>query len=282
MTAVTHTPQKPDPLALRVAGYLHDAEQPQATILFGSRARGNHRPDSDIDLLVVAPQEVSNSLEHAVRDLASQLYQRRIPVDINHTTMERLENNKEFINSLATQAMLHGVVLSGRPDDFTSPYASSNPPSPKYDWAHQAYISQAARMELDIMLAFADLKPRQNTTGQIALASARQDISEEERRRIVAFRAGQAIRQALQSAAYATGAIPHRKETSSSLLNVLREAASHKELNTRFNIEDYQRETLPADMPLAEIAATVQQDTNQLLKLANRLKRRTDRRAATG
>jgi predicted nucleotidyltransferase len=30
---------------------------PQRLILFGSRARGNERPDSDVDLLIVAPSD---------------------------------------------------------------------------------------------------------------------------------------------------------------------------------------------------------------------------------
>ena len=38
----------------RFLGRLQRALHPQVVILFGSRARGDHRPDSDYDLLVVS------------------------------------------------------------------------------------------------------------------------------------------------------------------------------------------------------------------------------------
>jgi predicted nucleotidyltransferase len=50
------------------------AEGVQHLALFGSRARGDNRPDSDIDLLVEVPEEDSFSIlnligvEHAVSD----------------------------------------------------------------------------------------------------------------------------------------------------------------------------------------------------------------------
>ena len=43
----------PDPHALAVAQEVHRAVRPDAVILYGSRARGDHRPDSDIDLMVI-------------------------------------------------------------------------------------------------------------------------------------------------------------------------------------------------------------------------------------
>ena len=47
-----------DPLALKVAQALHEREQPQATILFGSRARGDYDDRrSDIDIMQVNPYE---------------------------------------------------------------------------------------------------------------------------------------------------------------------------------------------------------------------------------
>lgn len=45
--------EQADPFGLKIAAAAQ-ANDPDATvILFGSRARGDHRPDSDVDLLVV-------------------------------------------------------------------------------------------------------------------------------------------------------------------------------------------------------------------------------------
>ena len=46
--------QRHDPNALLVTRRVQEAAQPAVTILFGSRARGDYRPDSDIDLLLIA------------------------------------------------------------------------------------------------------------------------------------------------------------------------------------------------------------------------------------
>ena len=50
------TPQQgnPDAVGLAAAKAAQDAVAPDTVILFGSRARGDHRPDSDVDLMVVA------------------------------------------------------------------------------------------------------------------------------------------------------------------------------------------------------------------------------------
>ena len=47
-----------DPRALRVAQAVHERQNPQATILFGSRIRGDHEDlRSDIDIMSVLPEE---------------------------------------------------------------------------------------------------------------------------------------------------------------------------------------------------------------------------------
>ena len=43
----------PDPHALRIARAVQSSVKPDIVILFGSRAAGDHREDSDIDILVV-------------------------------------------------------------------------------------------------------------------------------------------------------------------------------------------------------------------------------------
>src|SRR5665213_1654969 len=58
--------------ALRVAG------QPERVILFGSRARGDARPDSDFDLLIVQAAQPGTSRWEELRALRQAL--RRFPI----------------------------------------------------------------------------------------------------------------------------------------------------------------------------------------------------------
>ena len=42
-----------DARAIAVAQAIHRMADPEQTILFGSRARGDYRPDSDVDVLII-------------------------------------------------------------------------------------------------------------------------------------------------------------------------------------------------------------------------------------
>ena len=62
--------------------------QPQRIILFGSAARGEWRKDSDVDLLVVIPE---NAPRKTILDrLNTQLDRRKFPCDVLLTTPARL------------------------------------------------------------------------------------------------------------------------------------------------------------------------------------------------
>lgn len=79
------------------------AVEPQSKrlLLFGSRARGEARPDSDIDLLVVMPQATLNPLERqqALRSLRAALrpLPMRVAVDlvvVGHEDAQRLSGSR--------------------------------------------------------------------------------------------------------------------------------------------------------------------------------------------
>src|SRR6266576_6643006 len=61
--ATTGSPQAADESSLlqEMVDALRAAEQPERVILFGSRARGDARPDSDFDLLIVQPAQAGKS-----------------------------------------------------------------------------------------------------------------------------------------------------------------------------------------------------------------------------
>ena len=71
------------------AALLVNAASPARVILFGSHARGDTRPDSDVDFLVVEPT-VSDRCGEMVR-LRRVLRPLRIPVDILVASEEEVE-----------------------------------------------------------------------------------------------------------------------------------------------------------------------------------------------
>lgn len=83
--------------------------QPDRIILFGSHARGEAGPDSDVDLLVVMPVEGSRR-EMAVR-IGVALHDIRVPKDIIVTRPEEYEWRKEIAGTIERPATLEGKVL---------------------------------------------------------------------------------------------------------------------------------------------------------------------------
>ncbi len=86
---------------------------PTQIILFGSYARGDCGPDSDLDLLVVldqveSPRAASVSLRGALRGLL-------VPIDILVTTPEQLEQHRNTIGLIYRTILSEGKVLYERP-----------------------------------------------------------------------------------------------------------------------------------------------------------------------
>ena len=85
---------------------------PVKIILFGSHARGEAGPESDIDLLVVLP-EVANKRQAAVairrvlRDLPA-------PKDIVVTTPEEIARRGDLVGTVLRPALSEGKVLYER------------------------------------------------------------------------------------------------------------------------------------------------------------------------
>jgi uncharacterized protein len=77
-------------------------------ILFGSQARGDARPDSDIDLLVIEPAPDNRNAE-AVR-LATLLGRSLIPADVVVMGEEAFESQRLVPNTLAWRCAREGMV----------------------------------------------------------------------------------------------------------------------------------------------------------------------------
>ena len=85
---------------------------PEKIILFGSHARGEAGPDSDVDLLVVMPVEGSRR-EKAVQ-IGVALHDIRVPKDIIVITPENFEWRKEISGTIERPADREGMVLYAR------------------------------------------------------------------------------------------------------------------------------------------------------------------------
>lgn len=83
--------------------------KPERIILFGSRARGDGGPDSDVDLLVVMP--VAGSKRQKQLEMRMALGRLGVPVDIILSRPEDFEWRKEYVGTIERPAWREGRVL---------------------------------------------------------------------------------------------------------------------------------------------------------------------------
>jgi predicted nucleotidyltransferase len=86
---------------------------PEKIILFGSHARGDAGPDSDVDLLIVMP--FSGSKREKQVEIRLALSSIRIPKDIMVTTPEEFLWRKEVPGTIERPAAREGKILYARP-----------------------------------------------------------------------------------------------------------------------------------------------------------------------
>ena len=85
---------------------------PERIILFGSHARGDAGPDSDVDLLVVMP--VSDSKRQMQLDIRALLHGVRMAKDIIVSRPEDFQWRKDVVGTIEYPAAKLGKVLYAR------------------------------------------------------------------------------------------------------------------------------------------------------------------------
>jgi len=85
---------------------------PEQVILFGSQARGEAGPDSDVDLLVV--MDVKGSTLEKCVEIRGALPEFLLPMDILVTTPEEFAWRKDVVGTIEWPASREGKVLYAR------------------------------------------------------------------------------------------------------------------------------------------------------------------------
>ena len=100
-----------DPLVAEVVKRIAESIHPIKIILFGSRATGRARPDSDLDLLLVYAGEMS---KREVKLTVERLFPSRdFSMDLFVLTPNELEAYRHVANTLAREVSERGVVCYG-------------------------------------------------------------------------------------------------------------------------------------------------------------------------
>ena len=92
-----------------MVGRIVEKFHPHKIILFGSYARGNAGPDSDVDLLVV--MDVTGSRRRLAADIDLTLADRDLPLDLIVVTPEELEKYRDIVGHIVYPVMREGKVL---------------------------------------------------------------------------------------------------------------------------------------------------------------------------
>ena len=121
---------KADPAALAVAQKVQETLRPDVIILFGSRAVGDYRGDSDLDLLVISNGD-DPTAAGAKAQATAQAYMKENPpwmeLGIISMTQEEFSRCRLAKAHLAAQAEHYGVNMSGERLNYPSNYQDEYP-----------------------------------------------------------------------------------------------------------------------------------------------------------
>ena len=117
--------RKTDALALELARAAYETIKPDAAILFGSRARGDHDEHrSDVDIMLIVDQEPDSSTKEETRawvqEKAETLYGRPVTAQLVWFDRREYENQRRFVNTVVNRALQDGTVMAGEPENYSS------------------------------------------------------------------------------------------------------------------------------------------------------------------
>ena len=102
-------------LLRQMAAEIRD-EIPEAEVrLFGSHARGDARPSSDVDLMITVSDDwyASHNRFEVLGQLWNKLARYRVPVDLLLYPRSKVEEPRHWLSHVIAQAYREGKVLDG-------------------------------------------------------------------------------------------------------------------------------------------------------------------------
>ena len=106
-----HLPKLDANLIQEIVRRVVEAAHPEKIVLFGSRARGDHRPDSDVDLLIIQRSNIARyrrsvPIYHALAGLPIE-----VDTEVMVYTPQEVEEWKGAPAAFVTTALREGKVL---------------------------------------------------------------------------------------------------------------------------------------------------------------------------
>ena len=243
--------RNPDPGAVQEARQVHGMVQPRATILFGSRARGDHRPDSDIDIQLVEERARSMEQQDQLELMAQEIANRAhggAAVQLVWVTPEEFRKDEAYFNSIPTRALLDGVVFTDRPEEFRSRYRDGTARK-AFDWRAYKYALRHSRAELRMLGIYLDIsegrEPARERPREIHWVDLKNTDAPEAERKIPSV-PGRALRHTLTAALEATGR--HYKQQHRTLEGLRRDLeglAPGEDCSTEVPLDTYERRGYP-------------------------------------
>ena len=197
---------KADPKAVAVARAVYDAVPLDTVILFGSRARGDYRPDSDIDLMLIHTERVSKEdyqkASQAAFEAIERIYGTRwIGVDLLTMPKSTYLRCRGGINHVTAQAARDGVDMNGDKQEY------ERDPEP-FDWG--------------------DIRQRV-TTANRNLRDLEAGVAASMSQEIIGFLAQQAVENVLKAWISAAGAEYRNTHQLSELLGIIKQIPEEQE-----------------------------------------------------
>ena len=105
-----------DKRALAIARTIHESAESEQTFLFGSRARGDYRADSDVDVLIIKHAQPSEPWLEKLRYEARLEQRKQLPeasgVDVICMTPQEFRRRRALRNNLANHITKQGVSIA--------------------------------------------------------------------------------------------------------------------------------------------------------------------------
>ena len=156
------TRNAPDSKACAVARAVGEAVRPDRVILFGSRARGDYRTDSDIDLLIITDSDSTDEQKYRETSAAAhrkvdELYADLIGVDLVHLSEKAFHDGRRARNHVAGQAVRDGLDGNGDRVNYDNPEPSN--------WPDIRQRIANAERELGVLRILVEAKSAQEAIG---------------------------------------------------------------------------------------------------------------------